>query len=300
MTGQPAARERLLDAVVEHFTADGLGEQSLRRIAEAVGTSHRMLLYHFGSKDGLFLAVAQEVERRTRSQVKLLSPSAAASTDEHDPAGLGLRRRPGAGRVRAALLRPLRPRPAGRRGAAPAARSRRRRVARHQRRPGVGRRLDSPAPRCASTRASGWPSCAGCCSTCWPRASGTEVGAALELFARAYAGAWWRRQPAGRQERRGRHQRARLVATPMAGGHDEGDRRPDLDGAAAVGDGGGVEVEDGAVVVGHGAEAPGPVEGGDPPVVDAGGRDGAGHVSGRSWRGAAPGCPWRPGRAAPG
>ena len=44
-----SAKERLLDAVIEHFTADGLADQSLRRIAEAVGSSHRMLLYHFGS-----------------------------------------------------------------------------------------------------------------------------------------------------------------------------------------------------------------------------------------------------------
>ena len=60
-----------------------MGDQSLRRIAEAVGTSHRMLLYHFGSKDGLLLAVAQEVERRTRSQVEMLSHDATASTDDH-------------------------------------------------------------------------------------------------------------------------------------------------------------------------------------------------------------------------
>ena len=51
------ARQRLLDAVVAHFTAEGLADQSLRRIAEAIGSSHRMLLYHFGSKDGLLLAV---------------------------------------------------------------------------------------------------------------------------------------------------------------------------------------------------------------------------------------------------
>ena len=55
MSGQ-SARERLLDAVVAHFTAEGLADQSLRRIAEAIGSSHRMLLYHFGSKDGLLLA----------------------------------------------------------------------------------------------------------------------------------------------------------------------------------------------------------------------------------------------------
>jgi AcrR family transcriptional regulator len=59
-------RDRLIDGVIEHFAHDGLGDQSLRRIAEAIGSSHRMLLYHFGSKDGLLVAVAREVEARTQ------------------------------------------------------------------------------------------------------------------------------------------------------------------------------------------------------------------------------------------
>lgn len=63
------ARDRLLIAVVDYFAADGLGDQSLRTVAEAVGSSHRMLLYHFGSRDGLLLAVAQEVEARTQVQM---------------------------------------------------------------------------------------------------------------------------------------------------------------------------------------------------------------------------------------
>jgi AcrR family transcriptional regulator len=68
MSGQ-SPREQLLEAVIEHFAAEGLGDQSLRRIAEAVGSSHRMLLYHFGSRDGLLLAVAQAVEARTQGRL---------------------------------------------------------------------------------------------------------------------------------------------------------------------------------------------------------------------------------------
>jgi AcrR family transcriptional regulator len=63
----PGARERLLDEVIAHFTAEGLADQSLRHIAHATGTSHRMLLYHFGSKEGLLLAVVQNIEARTQS-----------------------------------------------------------------------------------------------------------------------------------------------------------------------------------------------------------------------------------------
>jgi AcrR family transcriptional regulator len=81
MRGQ-SARERLLDSVIEHFTADGLADQSLRRIAEAAGTSHRMLLYHFGSKDGLLLQVVREVEARTRAQLADIGEEAGGETDQ--------------------------------------------------------------------------------------------------------------------------------------------------------------------------------------------------------------------------
>lgn len=57
-------RRELLDAVVETFARDGIGQRSLREIAEAVGTSHRMLLHHFGSREQLLLRVVEEVERR--------------------------------------------------------------------------------------------------------------------------------------------------------------------------------------------------------------------------------------------
>jgi AcrR family transcriptional regulator len=79
--GTPSARQRLLDAVVEHFASDGLADQSLRRIAEAVGSSHRMLLYHFGSKDGLLLAVVREVEMRTQERLAVLEDDAPGETD---------------------------------------------------------------------------------------------------------------------------------------------------------------------------------------------------------------------------
>src|ERR1700693_5647318 len=85
MSGQllaPSARDRLLDAVVGRCAADGLADQSLRRIAEAVGTSHRMLLYHFGSKDGLLLEVVRAVEARTQARFATIGEDAAGATDE--------------------------------------------------------------------------------------------------------------------------------------------------------------------------------------------------------------------------
>ncbi|GAA1912049.1 TetR/AcrR family transcriptional regulator [Nocardioides marmoribigeumensis] len=59
-------RERLLARAVEHFGRTGLGDRSLRGIAEDLGTSHRMLIYHFGSREGLVAAVSLAVEARQR------------------------------------------------------------------------------------------------------------------------------------------------------------------------------------------------------------------------------------------
>jgi AcrR family transcriptional regulator len=59
-----------LDEVMNHFMADGLGDLRLRQIAAAVGSSHRMLLYHFGSKDGLLTEVVREVEARARAEFR--------------------------------------------------------------------------------------------------------------------------------------------------------------------------------------------------------------------------------------
>src|SRR6201999_3399061 len=57
-------RRQLLDKLVEEFARGGIGDRSLRDVAAAVGTSHRMLLHHFGSRDDLVVAIVEEVERR--------------------------------------------------------------------------------------------------------------------------------------------------------------------------------------------------------------------------------------------
>ncbi len=65
--GSTTPRGRLLDAAIAHFGRHGIGDTSLRGIAEAVGTSHRMLIYHFGSREGLLAEVTREVEARRRA-----------------------------------------------------------------------------------------------------------------------------------------------------------------------------------------------------------------------------------------
>lgn len=62
-------RRQLLDALVDEFAAGGVGDRSLRDVADAVGTSHRMLLHHFGSREDLLTAIVEEVERRQMTLV---------------------------------------------------------------------------------------------------------------------------------------------------------------------------------------------------------------------------------------
>ncbi len=58
---QPESRRRaeLLDELLDYSATHGLSDVSLRPLASAVGSSPRMLLYFFGSKDGLVRAVHQ-------------------------------------------------------------------------------------------------------------------------------------------------------------------------------------------------------------------------------------------------
>src|SRR4051812_15703846 len=66
-TEAPDARERLLAAAMEHVAKHGVGDLSLRGLAAALGTSHRMLIYHFGSREGLLVAVIRAVEAQQRA-----------------------------------------------------------------------------------------------------------------------------------------------------------------------------------------------------------------------------------------
>jgi AcrR family transcriptional regulator len=72
-------RRELLDALVAEFAGAGIGDRSLREVAEAVGTSHRMLLHHFGSRNELLLAIVEEVERRQMALLRDLPAEPAES-----------------------------------------------------------------------------------------------------------------------------------------------------------------------------------------------------------------------------
>ena len=68
---QPEIRERLLEACTDAALAGGLPDR-LEPFATATGTSPRMLLYHFGTKDALLRAVLQRARARQRQDFEAL------------------------------------------------------------------------------------------------------------------------------------------------------------------------------------------------------------------------------------
>src|ERR1700754_4763953 len=60
---QPHIRQRLLDACTDHALEHGLPDR-LGPLAAAAGTSNRMLIYHFGTRDGLLREVLEQARRR--------------------------------------------------------------------------------------------------------------------------------------------------------------------------------------------------------------------------------------------
>jgi len=63
-TPDPERREALIDAIAEYVLTHGLAGMSLRPLATALGTSPRMLSYHFGSKEQLVAAALAAARAR--------------------------------------------------------------------------------------------------------------------------------------------------------------------------------------------------------------------------------------------
>lgn len=67
----PDTRAKFVDRTVEHILSHGFGDPSLRAMAAELGTSHRMLIYHFGSARGFWDAVLQALQRRDQEAMAL-------------------------------------------------------------------------------------------------------------------------------------------------------------------------------------------------------------------------------------
>ena len=74
-------KQRLLDAAIRYVADNGVTDTSLRRLAAAIGTSHRMLIYHFGSKEGLLVEIIRAVEQQQRDALRdlELTPGSTAA-----------------------------------------------------------------------------------------------------------------------------------------------------------------------------------------------------------------------------
>ncbi len=69
----PERREVLLEKIVDALLANGIADLSLRPLAKTVGTSARLLIYHFGTKEQLLTDALAEVRRRIETSVRKLA-----------------------------------------------------------------------------------------------------------------------------------------------------------------------------------------------------------------------------------
>ena len=68
-------RDELAEAATDYALEHGLIGLSLRPLAEAIGTSDRMLLYHFDDKDDLVATILRTTTERSVSSLRELPPS---------------------------------------------------------------------------------------------------------------------------------------------------------------------------------------------------------------------------------
>ncbi len=75
-------RDDLLERMVDYVSKNGISDLQLRPLAEAVESSPRGLLYHFGSKEALVTAVLERASIRQRAIFETLprSPGSYAET----------------------------------------------------------------------------------------------------------------------------------------------------------------------------------------------------------------------------
>jgi AcrR family transcriptional regulator len=72
-------RGRLLEAAIDYIATRGVSDLSLRELAAAIGTSHRMLIHHFGGREGLWVEVIRAVEDRQRAAFADVIPEPGAT-----------------------------------------------------------------------------------------------------------------------------------------------------------------------------------------------------------------------------
>ena len=73
-----ATREALISSATELFSAQGFSSVSTRELAERSGINQALIGYHFGNKEGLYLAVFEHIRDRVRERVGPMAEAARA------------------------------------------------------------------------------------------------------------------------------------------------------------------------------------------------------------------------------
>ncbi len=66
----PAIRKRLLDLAIDYVLTHGMADLSLRPLAKALKTNARMLVYHFGSREGLMRQILEGLREREDARIQ--------------------------------------------------------------------------------------------------------------------------------------------------------------------------------------------------------------------------------------
>lgn len=77
MNIRESRREAVLERVADHMLAHGLAQSSVRALAQAAGTSDRMLFYYFADKDEIVVAALRMLSLRLAAVLPSGPPLAA-------------------------------------------------------------------------------------------------------------------------------------------------------------------------------------------------------------------------------
>lgn len=68
--GNPSIRARLREQAVDYVLSHGVADLALRPLAKALKTSARMLIYHFGSREGLMRLILTGLREREDARIQ--------------------------------------------------------------------------------------------------------------------------------------------------------------------------------------------------------------------------------------
>ncbi|MBJ6123689.1 CerR family C-terminal domain-containing protein [Sphingomonas mollis] len=86
-------QDRLLDIAISEFGSKGLEGASTRGIASAAGTAMSSITYHYGGKEGLYLAAADRIAERMATMIaEPLEAEQHIAADDADGARAGIHR----------------------------------------------------------------------------------------------------------------------------------------------------------------------------------------------------------------